>query len=135
MRNSALPLHKPRLQEIEKQTQPTKPRVFRTTAKLHRKKCSAYIQSRTIYFQRSYLIRACSVIPNTHELNEIEKKLKKKFDLFRIQTYLIALNPHGLKANRTSPVIRLGIRFSNNTQHRLSAYPWLENPQPFSSQC
>ena len=30
------------------------------------------------------------------------KKIKKKFDLFGIQTYPIPLNPHGLRANRTS---------------------------------
>jgi hypothetical protein len=27
----------------------------------------------------------------------------KKFDLFGIQTHQIPLNPHGLRANRTSP--------------------------------
>jgi hypothetical protein len=27
----------------------------------------------------------------------------KKFDLFEIQTHPIPLNPHGLRANRTSP--------------------------------
>jgi hypothetical protein len=31
------------------------------------------------------------------------EKIKKKFDLFRIQTHLIPLNPHGLRANRTNP--------------------------------
>jgi hypothetical protein len=31
------------------------------------------------------------------------KKIEKKFDLFRIQTHPIPLNPHGLRANRTSP--------------------------------
>jgi hypothetical protein len=31
------------------------------------------------------------------------EKIKKKFDLFRIQTHPISLNPHGLRANRTSP--------------------------------
>jgi hypothetical protein len=31
------------------------------------------------------------------------KKIKKKFDLFGIQTHPIPLNPHGLRANRTSP--------------------------------
>jgi hypothetical protein len=44
----------------------------------------------------------CSVIPNTHGLNEI-RKIKKKFDLFGIQTHPISLNLHGLRANRTSP--------------------------------
>jgi hypothetical protein len=47
-------------------------------------------------------LRPCSVIPNTHGLDGI-RKIFKKFDLFRIQTYPISLNPHGLKANRTSP--------------------------------
>jgi hypothetical protein len=46
-------------------------------------------------------IRPCSVISNTHGLNEIGK-IKKKFDLFGIQTHPIPLNPHGLRANRTS---------------------------------
>jgi hypothetical protein len=32
----------------------------------------------------------------------LEKNLKK-FDLFGIQTHPIPLNPHGLRANRTSP--------------------------------
>ena len=31
------------------------------------------------------------------------EKFEKKFDLFGIQTHPITLNPHGLRANRTSP--------------------------------
>jgi hypothetical protein len=31
------------------------------------------------------------------------EKIVKKFELFGIQTYPIPLNPHGLRANRTSP--------------------------------
>jgi hypothetical protein len=31
------------------------------------------------------------------------EKIKKKFDLFGIQTHPILLNPHGLRANRTGP--------------------------------
>jgi hypothetical protein len=31
------------------------------------------------------------------------EKIKNKFDLFGIQTHPIPLNPHGLRANRTSP--------------------------------
>jgi hypothetical protein len=31
------------------------------------------------------------------------KKIVKKFELFGIQTHPIPLNPHGLRANRTSP--------------------------------
>jgi hypothetical protein len=31
------------------------------------------------------------------------EKILKKFDLFGIQTHPISLNPHGLRANRTSP--------------------------------
>jgi hypothetical protein len=31
------------------------------------------------------------------------EKIEKKFDLFGIQTHPISLNPHGLRANRTSP--------------------------------
>jgi hypothetical protein len=31
------------------------------------------------------------------------EKILKKFDLFGIQTHPIPLNPHGLRANRTSP--------------------------------
>jgi hypothetical protein len=30
------------------------------------------------------------------------EKIKKKFDLLGIQIYPISLNPHGLRANRTS---------------------------------
>jgi hypothetical protein len=33
------------------------------------------------------------------------EKIEKKFDLFGIQTHPIPLNPHGLRANRTSPYI------------------------------
>jgi hypothetical protein len=53
-------------------------------------------------FAKRYLhhFRPCSVIPNTHGLDEIGKN--KKFDLFGIQTHPIPLNPHGLRANRTS---------------------------------
>jgi hypothetical protein len=31
------------------------------------------------------------------------EKILKKFDLFGIQTHPIPPNPHGLRANRTSP--------------------------------
>jgi hypothetical protein len=31
------------------------------------------------------------------------EKIEKKFDLFGFQTHPIPLNPHGLRANRTSP--------------------------------
>jgi hypothetical protein len=31
------------------------------------------------------------------------EKIEKKFDLFGIQTHPIPPNPHGLRANRTSP--------------------------------
>jgi hypothetical protein len=31
------------------------------------------------------------------------EKIEKKFDLLGIQTHQISLNPHGLRANRTSP--------------------------------
>jgi hypothetical protein len=53
-------------------------------------------------FTQTHTLRPCSVILNTHELDEIGKILKK-FDLFGIQTHPIPLNPHGLRANRTSP--------------------------------
>jgi hypothetical protein len=33
------------------------------------------------------------------------EKINKKFDLFKIQTHPIPLNPHGLRANRTSPYV------------------------------
>jgi hypothetical protein len=46
-------------------------------------------------------LRACSVILNTHGLDGIGK-IEKEFDLFGIQTHPIPLNPHGLRANRTS---------------------------------
>jgi hypothetical protein len=32
------------------------------------------------------------------------EKIEKKFDLFGIQTHPIPLNPHGLRANRTSRI-------------------------------
>jgi hypothetical protein len=35
------------------------------------------------------------------------EKILKKFDLFGIQTHPISLNPHGLRANRTSPNLEL----------------------------
>jgi hypothetical protein len=38
----------------------------------------------------------------THGLDRI-RKILKKFDLFGIQIHPISLNPHGLRANRTSP--------------------------------
>jgi hypothetical protein len=41
------------------------------------------------------------------------EKIKKKFDLFGIQTHPIPLNPHGLRANRTSPKVLFG--YSQNT--------------------
>jgi hypothetical protein len=47
-------------------------------------------------------LMSCSVIPILCGLNEIEKNIKD-FDLFKIKTHLIPLNPHGLGANRTSP--------------------------------
>jgi hypothetical protein len=56
------------------------------------------------------------------------EKIKKKFDLFEIQTQPISLNPHGLRANRISPkhvdlnnttTENIGLRYitpsSNNT--------------------
>jgi hypothetical protein len=33
------------------------------------------------------------------------EKIVKKFELFGIQTHPIPLNPHGLRANRTSPYV------------------------------
>jgi hypothetical protein len=33
------------------------------------------------------------------------EKIVKKFELFGIQTHPIPLNPHGLRANRTSPKV------------------------------
>jgi hypothetical protein len=33
------------------------------------------------------------------------EKIQKKFDLFGIQTHPISLNPHELRANRTSPQV------------------------------
>jgi hypothetical protein len=50
----------------------------------------------------SHHLRPCSLIPNTHGLDGFGK-IMKKFDLRGIQTHPIPLNPHGLKANRTSP--------------------------------
>jgi hypothetical protein len=37
------------------------------------------------------------------------EKIEKKFDLFGIKTYPIPLNPHGLRANRTSSNKTFGV--------------------------
>jgi hypothetical protein len=37
------------------------------------------------------------------------EKNEKKFDLFGIQTHPIPLNPHGLRANRTSPNLWISV--------------------------
>jgi hypothetical protein len=37
------------------------------------------------------------------------EKIVKKFDLFGIQTHPIPLNPHGLRANRTSPKLSIEV--------------------------
>jgi hypothetical protein len=39
------------------------------------------------------------------------EKILKKFDLFGIQTHPIPLNPHGLRANRTSPKNSMAYEF------------------------
>jgi hypothetical protein len=41
------------------------------------------------------------------------EKIVKDFDLFGIETHPIPLNPHGLRAKRTSPQ---GIKPNTNTQ-------------------
>jgi hypothetical protein len=38
------------------------------------------------------------------------EKIVKKFDLFGIETHPIPLNPHGLRANRTSPKLVIEAR-------------------------
>jgi hypothetical protein len=40
------------------------------------------------------------------------EKIEKKFDLLGIQTHPIPLNPHGLRANRTSPYMFLFVTTS-----------------------
>jgi hypothetical protein len=50
------------------------------------------------------------------------EKIEKKFDLFRIQTHPIPLNPHGLRANRTSPYEALAREWSSPT---LRPWPWV----------
>jgi hypothetical protein len=55
------------------------------------------------------------------------EKIEKKFDLFGIQTNPIPLNPHGLRANRTSPNLgSLSVKSSSislfGMDHR---YPYL----------
>jgi hypothetical protein len=44
------------------------------------------------------------------------EKILKKFDLFGIQTHPIPLNPHGLRATRTSPKVSFG---SDNLAHNI----------------
>jgi hypothetical protein len=45
------------------------------------------------------------------------EKILKKFDLFGIQTHPIPLNPHGLRANRTSPYVAAAMaRVSSNAR-------------------
>jgi hypothetical protein len=44
------------------------------------------------------------------------EKIVKKFDLFGIQTHPIPLNPHGLRANRTSPNWVGGAKYISYTE-------------------
>jgi hypothetical protein len=44
-------------------------------------------------------------IPSNPCVLGITEQALKKFDLFGIQTHPITLNPHGLRANRTSPTL------------------------------
>jgi hypothetical protein len=55
-----------------------------------------------VYSKSGNIVKACSVIPIYMDWMRLEK-IEKKFDLFGIHTYPIILNPHGLRANRTSP--------------------------------
>jgi hypothetical protein len=41
------------------------------------------------------------------------EKIEKKFDLFGIKTHPIPLNPHGLRANRTSPYMVCSVKMSD----------------------
>jgi hypothetical protein len=41
------------------------------------------------------------------------EKIEKKFDLFGIQTHPIPLNPHELRANRTSPQVGRVLQLSD----------------------
>jgi hypothetical protein len=44
------------------------------------------------------------------------EKIVKKFDLFGIQTHPIPLNPHRLRANRTSPKVTLSDCFEREVR-------------------
>jgi hypothetical protein len=44
------------------------------------------------------------------------EKIEKRFDLFGIQTHPILLNPHGLRANRTSPYMDVLAPLRSNTK-------------------
>jgi hypothetical protein len=46
------------------------------------------------------------------------EKIVKKFELFGIQTHPIPLNPHGLRANRTSPKKSAGRFFAHKVESR-----------------
>jgi hypothetical protein len=52
------------------------------------------------------------------------EKIVKKFELFGIQTHPIPLNPHGLRANRTSPKLDF---------IRASTVIWMCLPRPSTS--
>jgi hypothetical protein len=47
------------------------------------------------------------------------EKIVKKFELFGIQTHPIPLNPHGLRANRTSPKVdwRMCVDYTDLNKH------------------
>jgi hypothetical protein len=51
-------------------------------------------------------LRVCSVISIPYGLDGIGKNMKD-FDLFGIKTHPIPLNPHGLRAKRTTPYTSL----------------------------
>jgi hypothetical protein len=57
------------------------------------------------------------------------EKIVKKFDLFGIQTHPIPLNPHGLRANRTSPKLEQFLGTPRSESHSrirtLSTNGWL----------
>jgi hypothetical protein len=50
----------------------------------------------------SFYLGVVRLFPKHMDWMRLEKN-EKEFDLFGIQTHPIPLNPHGLRANRTSP--------------------------------
>jgi hypothetical protein len=63
------------------------------------------------------------------------EKIKKKFDLFGIQTHLIPLNPYGLRANRTSPYRDSLVSEYKCDRHHDPSSPFNNNPIGVRAPC